>query len=83
MFLTDTLDMLTELGTVPIINENDVVTGGSDGPQVFSDNDNLSAILASGSDADGLALLTDVEAVFTKPPDQPGAERIKVDNLTV
>ena len=83
MFLTDTLDMLTELGTVPIINENDVVTGGSDGPQVFSDNDNLSAILASGSDADGLALLTDVEAVFTKPPDQPGAERIKVENLTV
>ena len=78
MLLTDTLDKLTELGTVPIVNENDVVTGGSKGPQVFSDNDNLSAILASGASADGLALLTDVEAVFTKPPDEPGAERIKV-----
>jgi len=78
MFLTDTLDKLTELGSIPIINENDVVTGGSSGPQVFSDNDNLSAILASGANADGLALLTDVEAVFTKPPDEPGAERIKV-----
>jgi len=78
VFLTDTLDKLNELGTIPIVNENDVVTGGSKGPQVFSDNDNLSAILASGSDADGLALLTDVEAVFTKPPDEPGAERIKV-----
>ena len=78
MFLTDTLDKLTELGTIPIVNENDVVTGGATGPQVFSDNDNLSAILASGANADGLALLTDVEAVFTKPPDEPGAERIKV-----
>ena len=33
---------------------------------------------ADATDADGLALLTDVEAVFTKPPDEPGAERIKV-----
>lgn len=46
--------------------------------QVFSDNDKLSALVAAGADADGLALLTDVDAVFTKPPDQPGAERIKV-----
>eukprot|EP00960_Hanusia_phi_P077230 768667-Hanusia_phi.AAC.12 len=45
--------------------------------EVFSDNDKLSAILAAGADADGLALLTDVEAVFTKPPGEPGAERIK------
>jgi glutamate 5-kinase len=45
---------------------------------VFSDNDKLSALLAAGADADGLALLTDVDAVFTKPPDQPGAERIRV-----
>lgn len=49
VYLTDTLDKLTELGTIPIVNENDVVTGGSKGPQVFSDNDNLSAILASGA----------------------------------
>jgi glutamate 5-kinase len=56
-----------------------VVTGGpSSGTRVFTDNDRLSALLASGAEADGLALLTDVEAVFNKPPDQPGAERIKV-----
>jgi len=78
MHLTDTLDKLTSLGTIPIINENDVVTGGARGEQVFSDNDKLSAILAAGADADGLALLTDVEAVFTKPPGEPGAERIKI-----
>ena len=38
--------------------------------QVFSDNDKLSALVAAGADADGLALLTDVDAVYTKPPDQ-------------
>jgi glutamate 5-kinase len=79
-YLTDTLDRLTSLGVVPIINENDVVTGSSDSEthKIFSDNDKLSALVAAGADADGLALLTDVEAVFTKPPDQPGAERIKI-----
>lgn len=46
--------------------------------RVFSDNDKLSALVAAGSDADGLALLTDVDAVFTKPPGDPGAERIKI-----
>ena len=79
-YLTDTLERLMSLGVTPIINENDVVTGCSelDTQRVFSDNDKLSALLAAGADADGLALLTDVEAVFTKPPGDPGAERIKV-----
>ena len=50
---------------------NDVVTGGPQvGARVFTDNDRLSALLASGAEADGLALLTDVDAVFDKPPDQ-------------
>jgi glutamate 5-kinase len=79
-YLTDTLDRLISLGVTPIINENDVVTGCSelDTQRVFSDNDKLSALVAAGADADGLALLTDVEAVFTKPPGDPTAERIKV-----
>eukprot|EP00290_Baffinella_frigidus_P007092 CAMPEP_0180135762 /NCGR_PEP_ID=MMETSP0986-20121125/11040_1 /TAXON_ID=697907 /ORGANISM="non described non described, Strain CCMP2293" /LENGTH=441 /DNA_ID=CAMNT_0022076555 /DNA_START=94 /DNA_END=1419 /DNA_ORIENTATION=+ len=79
-YLTDTLDRLASLGCVPIINENDVVTGCSelDTQRVFSDNDKLSSLVAAGSDADGLALLTDVTAVFDKPPDQPGAKRISI-----
>jgi glutamate 5-kinase len=78
-YLTGTLERLMELKAIPIINENDVVTGGPTVKErVFTDNDRLSALLASGADADGLALLTDVDAVFTKPPDQPGAERIRV-----
>lgn len=80
--LTDTLERLMSLGVVPIINENDVVTGCSelDTQRIFSDNDKLSALVAAGSDADGLALLTDVDAVFTRPPGEEGSERIKVYN---
>jgi glutamate 5-kinase len=79
-YLTDTLERLISLGVTPIINENDVVTGCSelDTQRVFSDNDKLSALVAAGADADGLALLTDVEAVFTRPPGDPAAERIRV-----
>jgi glutamate 5-kinase len=78
--LTDTISRIAKLGIIPIINENDVVTGShfGDTPQVFSDNDTLAALLASGTDCDGLALLTDVEGVYDKPPDQPGATRISV-----
>uniref|UniRef100_A0A7S0WFX7 Aspartate/glutamate/uridylate kinase domain-containing protein n=1 Tax=Hemiselmis tepida TaxID=464990 RepID=A0A7S0WFX7_9CRYP len=78
--LTDTISRIAKLGIIPIINENDVVTGShfGDSPRVFSDNDTLAALLASGTDSDGLALFTDVEGVFDKPPDQPGAKRIGV-----
>jgi len=78
--LTDTISRIARLGIIPIINENDVVTGShfGDSPQVFKDNDTLAALLASGTDCDGLALLTDVEGVYNKPPGQPGAQRIPV-----
>jgi glutamate 5-kinase len=79
--LTRTIERLSSMGIVPIINENDVVTGTvglAAAPSVFNDNDMLSALVAAGSEADGLALLTDVEAVFDKPPDQKGAKRISV-----
>jgi len=78
--LTDTLDRLLSLGTIPVINENDVVTGciGSDQHRVFSDNDKLSALLAASVDADGLALLTDVDGIYTKAPHLPDARRIAV-----
>jgi len=82
-YLTNTLSRLCSLDVVPIINENDAVTGSSQldpttAGRVFTDNDMLSALVAAGTQSDGLCMLTDVDAVFTKPPDEPGAERIKI-----
>jgi glutamate 5-kinase len=79
--LSATLERLLELGVVPIINENDVVSTAEialQGHQVFGDNDRLSALVASGTQADVLVLLTDVDGVYTGPPGTPGAERISM-----
>lgn len=79
--LTSTLEALAQRGIVPIINENDVVTGGQeglDGEGAFSDNDMLSALVAAGVRADAVAMMTDVDAVFDRPPAEAGAKRIAV-----
>lgn len=79
--LSATLERLLELGVVPVINENDVVSTAEvalHGPTVFGDNDRLSALVASGTQADVLVVLTDVDGVYTGPPGTPGAERIAV-----
>lgn len=77
--LAATLERLLELGAVPVINENDVVSD-SLGPsgRVFEDNDRLAALVAAGVGCDAVVLLTDVDGVFTAPPGTPGAERISV-----
>jgi glutamate 5-kinase len=82
-YLSSTLKRLTELGVIPVINENDVVTGSSQldpstAGQVFADNDTLAALIGASAQADAVLMMTDVDAVFTKPPGTPGAERIAV-----
>lgn len=79
--LAATLQRLLALGAVPVINENDTVSTAElalTGPAVFGDNDRLAALVASGLDADLLVLLTDVDAVFDRPPAEEGAQRIGV-----
>jgi glutamate 5-kinase len=55
--LMNTLDMLLEMGIVPVINENDALSFTE---IKFGDNDNLSALIAQIADADLLLLLSDV-----------------------
>jgi len=45
---------------------------------VFSDNDELSVLVAKECRADLLIILTDVDGVYTKPPSQPNAKLISV-----
>lgn len=76
----DTLLNLLELDVIPIVNENDAVSAGTDGT-VFSDNDSLASLVAGEIGADLLLLLTDVEGLYNKPPTQPGAKIIPVFHL--
>ena len=68
-----TLDRLLELGIVPIVNENDTVATQE---IRFGDNDRLASLVAHLVHADGLVLLTDVDALYDGPPQRPGATRV-------
>lgn len=67
------LDRLLQLGSVPIVNENDTIATHEIS---FGDNDRLAALVAVLVRADLLLLLSDVDGLYTAPPDQPGARFI-------
>ncbi len=76
------LGLLLKLGVVPIINENDVTSVDelmrTEGYKVnFSDNDNLSVLVAGAVCADLVIILSDVDGLYTSDPSQAGAELIK------
>ena len=82
--LRTTLNKLLEMGVVPIINQNDTVStielaDRLAGMKVsFSDNDKLSALVASELDADLLILLSDIDGLYTaNPKENPDAKLIK------
>ena len=58
---------------VPVVNENDVVSVTE---LMFTDNDELAALLASMLGARQLILLTDVDGVFDGPPSAPDSQLI-------
>ena len=69
------LEALLDLQAVPVVNENDTTATHE---IRFGDNDRLAALVAQLLGADALILLTDVDALYTAPPREPGAERIGV-----
>ncbi len=70
-----TMERLLGLGIVPIVNENDTVATQE---IRFGDNDRLAALVSELVGADLLVLLSDVDALYTKPPSEPGAQRIDI-----
>ena len=67
------MERLLGLRIMPIVNENDTVATHE---IRFGDNDRLAAMVAELIGADLLVLLSDVDALYTRPPHLPGAERI-------
>jgi len=69
-----TLKTLLELGSVPVINENDTVATAE---IRYGDNDRLAARVASMMEADRLILLSDVDGLYTADPTRaPDAQHI-------
>jgi glutamate 5-kinase len=67
------METLLALRILPIVNENDTVATHE---IRFGDNDRLAALVARLLHADLLVLLSDVDALYTRPPAEPGAVRI-------
>jgi len=83
--LRTTLNKLIELNVIPIINQNDTVSTieldelFEDMQVCFSDNDKLSALVASELDANLLVILSDIDGLFdSNPKTNPDAKIITV-----
>jgi glutamate 5-kinase len=77
--LCSTLQHLTRLGVIPILNENHVATHSETSGfenRIFSENDMLASLIATAVKADLLVLLTDVDGVYDGHPHQQNASLI-------
>lgn len=71
--ISATLRRLLDCGVVPVVNENDTIATGE---IRFGDNDRLAARVAQACNADGVMLLTDVDGLYDRHPDDPNANRL-------
>ncbi len=73
-----TMDMLLAHKAIPVVNENDTVATAE---IRYGDNDRLSARVASMMSADCLVLLSDIDGLYTAPPQQDANAR-RLDVVT-
>lgn len=68
-------EIMERRNIIPVINENDSVAIEE---LMFTDNDELSGLIAAQINADRLIILTSVAGVFDGPPDNPASRLISV-----
>lgn len=68
------MTVMLENGVLPIVNENDTV---SITELMFTDNDELSGLIAQMMEAETLILLSNIDGIYTTHPDDPQAELIR------
>ena len=77
------MSVMLENGVVPIVNENDTVAVTE---LMFTDNDELSGLIAQMMRADTLVLLSNIDGVYNGHPDDPQSTIVPVirpgDNLS-
>jgi glutamate 5-kinase len=68
------VEVMLQLGVMPIVNENDTV---SITELMFTDNDELSGLMATMMHADALFLLSNVDGVYDGAPSSPSSRLIR------
>ena len=69
----DCIEVMLRSRVLPIVNENDTV---SITELMFTDNDELSGLVAGMTGAEALLILTNVDGLYDGAPDEPGSKVI-------
>lgn len=69
------MNIMLENGVIPIVNENDTISVTE---LMFTDNDELSGLIASMMQADTLIILSNVNGIYNGAPNDPQAQVIPV-----
>lgn len=67
------MDVMLENRVIPIVNENDTISVTE---LMFTDNDELSGLIASMMGADALIILSNIDGVYDGDPSLPGSKVI-------
>ena len=67
------MTVMLENGIIPIVNENDTVSVSE---LMFTDNDELSGLIASMMGAQALIILSNVDGIYDGPPSDPASRVI-------
>ena len=68
------MEVMLQHGVVPVVNENDTVSVTE---LMFTDNDELSGLIAEMVGAQTLVLLSNIAGIYDRKPDAPGAKLIR------
>ena len=68
------MTVMLENGVIPIVNENDTISVTE---LMFTDNDELSGLVATMMDAEALVILSNIDGIYNGHPDDPGCEVIR------
>ncbi|MDO4171802.1 MAG: glutamate 5-kinase, partial [Prevotellaceae bacterium] len=69
------MQVMLQNGVIPIVNENDTVSVTE---LMFTDNDELSGLIAAMLDADELIILSNIDGIYNGSPKDPDASVIPV-----
>ena len=68
------MTVMLENGVIPIVNENDTISVSE---LMFTDNDELSGLIASMMDAQALIILSNIDGIYNGPPADPSSQVIR------
>jgi glutamate 5-kinase len=77
------MTVMLENNVIPIVNENDAISVNE---LMFTDNDELSGLVAAMMDSRKLIILSNIDGIFSDAPDKPGSHiyreiDIRKDNI--